>query len=75
MFTGRAIVINFKLASGARCSVTADRYGMNPQVFAQARANGWDHDRTVAQAISNAMASVIDTYPGDAVETYNVTVV
>lgn len=60
----RAVVISITMASGQRCSVTYDRYGMNAHLFEDALANGWDDNRMISQAISNALAGALDKFGG-----------
>lgn len=68
----RAIVVNMKMASGKRCSATFDRYGQNAGLFTNAYTNGWSAERTVAQAVSEALAGALRTYPGDSTVDYRV---
>jgi hypothetical protein len=69
-FAKRAIVVNVTMASGKRCSVTFDRYGMNSELYRTALAYGWSAERTVAQAISEALAGALRSYPGDTTTDY-----
>lgn len=71
-FNKRAIVVNMRLASGKRCSATFDRYGQNSELYRTALAYGWGAERTVAQAISEALAGALRAYPGDATVDYRV---
>lgn len=71
----RAIVVNMTLKSGKRCSATFDRYGMNSQLFTTAVQEGWDEQRTINQAISEALAGALRTYPGDSTIDYRITTV
>lgn len=72
-FNKRAIVINIRFESGQRCSVPFDRYGKNSELFRTAVAYGWSADRTIAQAISEALAGAMRSYPGQQIATYVVT--
>lgn len=72
MYTKRAIVINLSLESGKRCSATFDRYGQNSSLFASASASGWSAERTVNQAVSEAIAGTMRQYPGDKIIDYRV---
>jgi len=71
-FVGRAIKLNFKMKDGERYSVVFDRYGLNSELFVEASKNGWNAERTVAQAISNAIHAVGSQYGFDNIATYDV---
>lgn len=71
----RAIVVNMTMESGKRCSATFDRYGMNSGLFDKAHAEGWDDQRTINQAISEALSGALRTYPGDKPANFNVATV
>lgn len=71
----RAIVVNVKMESGQRCRVVFDRYGMNPGLFDRAYREGWTDERTINQAISEALSGALQTYPGDKTVDYTVTTV
>jgi hypothetical protein len=72
-FAKRAIVINFLLKDGKRCSVTFDRYGMNSELYRTALAYRWSAKRTVAQACSEAISAVGQQHGFDNIDTYTVT--
>lgn len=71
----RAIVVSVKMESGKRCSVTFDRYGMNSGLFDKAYKEGWDDERTTAQAVSEALSGALRSYPDDKTIDYSVTTI
>lgn len=71
-FAKRAIVINFPMKDGKRCSVTFDRYGMNSELYRTALAYRWSAQRTVAQACSEAISAVGKQHGFDNVADYTV---
>lgn len=71
----RAIIVKVTMESGKRCSVPFDRYGLNAGLFATAAKEGWDEQRTINQAVSEALAGALREYPGDRTIDYRVTTV
>jgi hypothetical protein len=71
----RAIIVDVMLKDGSRRRVVFDRHGQNSDLFAEAIRGEWDHDRTVGQAVSNALAPVLRQNVGAVIREYNVNVI
>jgi hypothetical protein len=65
------ITIHFVLKDGKTCRVLFDQY-QNPTLFVQAHEKGWTRERTVNQAVSEAIHGVFEAYGIGTVETYRV---
>lgn len=65
------IKILFTLKSGETCKVIFNQY-QNPSLFVQAKDNGWSRERTVNQAVSEAIHGVFRAYGIGTIETYHV---
>lgn len=72
MYVKRAILVYVTMASGKRCTVAFDRFGLNKALFDTAREQGWDAERTVAQAVSEALHAALRDYTGDRTVDYKV---
>jgi len=68
----KAIEIHFTLKTGNTCRVIFNQY-QNPSLFITAADKGWDRERTVNQAISEAIHGVFQAYGVGSVEDYRVT--
>ena len=60
------------MKDGTHNRVVFDRYGMNAELFEVARANGWGAERTVAQACSEAISSVLKLHGAGSIERHSV---
>lgn len=68
----KPITINFVLKTGKTCRVIFDQY-QNPSLFITAADKSWSRERTVNQAISEAIHGVFQAYGVGSVEDYRVT--
>jgi len=71
-YAKRAIVVNFVMKNGTACKVVFDRHGMNAELFNTALAYGWSAERTVAQACSEAISSVLKLHGEGSIERHSV---